>query len=93
MFFKADLIGENEAKEIYKYLEGDTLDLEDVENAINLFKHQTINNPDAIAVVSNDVSYSYAQLGEKVDAIALHLIDQDVQNGDKIGICLLRRLT
>ncbi|MEP6931178.1 MAG: MupA/Atu3671 family FMN-dependent luciferase-like monooxygenase, partial [Flavobacterium sp.] len=90
--FKVNLIGENDAKQIYKYLEGDTLDIEDVENAINLFEYQTINNPDAIAVISNDVSYSYAQLGEKVDAITLYLLDHDVQNGDKIGISLLRTI-
>ncbi|PIF30222.1 FkbM family methyltransferase/natural product biosynthesis luciferase-like monooxygenase protein [Flavobacterium sp. 9] len=88
--FKANLIGEKEANQIYEHLSGDVVEVSTNESAINFFDYQTKNNPNQTAIISNDVSYNYAQLGEKVDAIAGFLIDQGVQNGDKVGICLLR---
>jgi len=90
--FNANIIGEKEAKDICKHLKGETLKLKASEQTIKLFDKQIKKQADCIAVISNDVSYSYKQLGEKVDSIAHYLLAQGVQNNDKVGICLLRNI-
>lgn len=90
--FKANIISEKEAKDICKHLKGETVKLKASEQTMQLFDKQVKKQFDSIAVVSNDVSYSYKQLGEKVDSIAHYLLAQGVQNDDKVGICLLRNV-
>ena len=90
--FKVNMIGDNEANEIYKNLKGEVLDFSNKENAINLFEYQVKNTPDKTAVICNDIKYSYQQVGEKVEAIANLLSNQGVQKGDKVGICLVRNV-
>lgn len=88
--FKANLIGQNETTEIYKHLKGEVLDFTKNENAISLFEHQIKNTPDRTAVTCNAISYTYEEVGDKVDAIATLLANQGVKQGDKVGICLVR---
>lgn len=63
--FKVNMIGQKETNEIYKHLKGEVLDFSKNENAINLFEYQIKNAPDKNAVVCNDISFNYQQVGEK----------------------------
>lgn len=88
--FKVNMISENEAAEIYKHLKGDVLAVNNSDSAIKSFDHQVKHIPGETAIICNDISCNYKQLGEKVDSIAGLLSDQGVQSGDRVGICLLR---
>ncbi|WP_378186677.1 MupA/Atu3671 family FMN-dependent luciferase-like monooxygenase [Aquimarina sp. W85] len=88
--FKVNMTNEREENEIYKHLQGEVVEISNSDCAVESFNHQIKNIPNQTAVICNDVSYSYKQLGEKVDSIAQFLLNQGVQNGDNVGICLLR---
>lgn len=90
--FKVNMIGEKEAGQIYQHLKGDVAAVSNDDSAIKLFDYQVKHMSGETAVISNDIAYSYKQLGEKTDAIARLLLDQGVQSGDKVGIYLLRNV-
>ena len=90
--FKVNLIGKKEAGEIYKHLKGEKVKLSSGDQTLNSFESQIKSKPDETAVISNEVSCTYKELGQKVNSIAHFLLEQGVQNGDKVGICLLRNV-
>ncbi|WP_276381415.1 MupA/Atu3671 family FMN-dependent luciferase-like monooxygenase [Flavobacterium sp. H4147] len=90
--FKINMISDKDAEDICKHLDGEVLNLTDVEETNSLFEYQLKNNPDKTAVICGGVSYTYKALGEKVDSIASHLVQNGVQNSDRVGICLLRSI-
>jgi len=90
--FKVNMVGGKEAKQIYKYLKGETLEISTREHVVTLLGEQLNNKSGETAIICNDVSYSYKDLGEKVNSIAHFLLEQGGQSGDKIGISLLRNI-
>lgn len=90
--FKVNMIGHEESGQLYKHLQGEQLHTDNCEHVLASFSRYAANNPDDVAVISNDVSYTYQQLSDKVDQVAHYLLNQGVQNGDKVGICLLRNV-
>jgi len=90
--FKVNMVGGKEAKQIYKYLKGETLEISTREHVVTLLGEQLNNKSGETAIICNDVSYSYKALGEKVSSIAHFLLEQGGQSGDKIGISLLRNI-
>jgi len=90
--FNVNIVSEAEASEMSKYLKGGDVEVSDSDNAIHAFQQQVEHTPDETAVICNDISYTYRQLGEKVDTIAALLSHNGIRTGDKVGICLLRSI-
>lgn len=88
--FKLNMIGEKEAVKIFEHLKGEVSEIDSRESAISLFDYHVKHTPDEIAVICNDISCSYKQLGEKAGSIARSLLAQGVQSGDNVGLFLLR---
>lgn len=55
-----------------------------------IFTQQAKRFPNAIALSYNDEQMTYSQLEEKASLMALNLVAQHIQPGDKVGICLER---
>ncbi len=90
--FKVDMLGEKEIGKMYEYLRGEKIKLSDDDQTIKLFDKQLEEKPNEIAIVCNDISYTYKQVGEKVNSIAHFLLEQGIESGDKVGMCLLRNI-
>lgn len=55
-----------------------------------IFYQQALITPDNIAVISDGVQLTYAQLSKEMDALASHLLNKGIQPGDRIGVLLNR---
>ncbi len=55
-------------------------------NIADLAEHAIDAVPDRVAVICGDQQLTYAQLEEKANRLAHHLIDQGVQKDDKVGL-------
>ncbi|WP_454878888.1 amino acid adenylation domain-containing protein [Serratia inhibens] len=55
-----------------------------------LFEQQVRHDPDAVALVSDDGSLSYAQLNARANQLAHQLIAQGVRPGDRVATCVER---
>ena len=58
---------------------------------LNQLDHWTKNQPDAIAVISEECQFSYQDLDRRSQALAAHLIREGIGRGDLVGICFGRR--
>lgn len=60
-------------------------------NVIDLFERQVIFNPFKVALISNNVSFTYKNLNEKANILAHYLKEKfDINNNDIVGIMLTR---
>ena len=59
---------------------------------VDLFEEQVEKTPDNIAVVFEDQKLTYKELNEKANQLAAHLIANNVQSGDIIGVCLTKSI-
>jgi len=59
---------------------------------VQLFEEQAIKNPDNVAVVCGTDQLSYKELNYRSNRFAKHLIKQNVQKGDIVGIMMERSL-
>ncbi|HEY0019293.1 MAG TPA: amino acid adenylation domain-containing protein, partial [Longimicrobium sp.] len=57
-----------------------------------LFEAQAARTPDATALVHEDASLTYAQLNERANRLAHHLVRRGVRPEVRVGICLERGL-
>ncbi|MCE4574510.1 amino acid adenylation domain-containing protein [Caballeronia sp. CLC5] len=55
-----------------------------------LFEHQVQRTPDAIALIFEDESLTYAQLNARANQLAHHLIAQGVRPEDRVALCVER---
>nr|BFE29896.1 hypothetical protein GCM10010200_021470 [Actinomadura rugatobispora] len=55
-----------------------------------LFERQAVRTPDAVAVVSGDVTWSYAELNERANGLAHALIGRGVRPGHLVGLRMNR---
>lgn len=90
--FSLDLIGDKENEEYYQLLKGETSDIDLNNHVIYSFQSQLDTKATEVAVTCNNKTYTYKDLGEKVDLIANELINQGVKEDDKVGLCLLRNI-
>lgn len=61
-------------------------------NIADLAEHAIDAVPDRVAVICGDDQLTYAQLEEKANRLAHHLIDQGVQKDDKVGLYCRNRI-
>lgn len=54
------------------------------------FEKQAIKEPDAVAILTKDLSLTYKEFNEHANRMANYLISQNVKTEDKIGICMAR---
>lgn len=54
------------------------------------FKHFVQSQPDSIAIAYQQQKLSYGELGQQVELLSKHLLNQGVKPGDFVGICLHR---
>jgi len=57
-----------------------------------MFEEQVRRNPDATAILHEDLSVSYAELNEQANRLAHHLIGMGVKPDDRVAICVERSL-
>ncbi len=57
-----------------------------------LFEQQVEHNPDAIATVFNQEKLTYAELNQRANRLARHLVNQGVTPDSLVGICVERSL-
>lgn len=80
----------NEAKcQILKMSTGASLAVDFTKTFVDIFVGQAKMNPDAVAVVSDNVSYSYTDLDRKSNAIANYLVNNGIESGDFVCISML----
>lgn len=84
------LLSEQEQKKVIKL--GINSDLRDIPNERleEIFTQQAKRSPNAIALSYNNEQMTYSQLEEKAALMALNLVAQNIQPGDRVGICLER---
>ncbi|MDE1482946.1 non-ribosomal peptide synthetase [Xenorhabdus bovienii] len=56
------------------------------------FEQQAERTPEAIALIWEDVQLSYAELNQRANQLAHHLISSGVQPDDRVAICIERNL-
>ncbi|KCN02529.1 fatty-acid-CoA ligase FadD19 [Mycobacterium tuberculosis BTB04-388] len=61
-------------------------------NIADLAEHAIDAVPDRVAVICGDEQLTYAQLEDKANRLAHHLIDQGVQKDDKVGLYCRNRI-
>lgn len=61
-------------------------------NVADLAEHAIDAVPDRVALICGDEQLTYAQLEEKANRLAHHLIDQGVRKGDKVGLYCRNRI-
>ena len=54
------------------------------------FEEQVERTPEAIAIATEHVALTYAELNRRANQLARHLLQLQVQSGDLVGICLER---
>ncbi|WP_299316054.1 amino acid adenylation domain-containing protein, partial [uncultured Aquimarina sp.] len=59
-------------------------------NLIDLFEEQVLNTPNAIAIIFEDKKLTYKELDEKSNRLAHYLINQGIQKGELVPVCLER---
>jgi amino acid adenylation domain-containing protein len=62
------------------------------ETAVSLVRTQIARTPNAIAVELGQTQITYAQLGERADAVAQRLVASGVGRGDRVAICAERTI-
>ena len=72
---EAQLVTDEEARQLLALSKGETLDYDTTETWIDLFRRQVAERPYQTAVVAADGSYTYRQLDEASDAVADYLIN------------------
>ncbi|WCS17924.1 acyl-CoA synthetase [Mycobacterium marinum] len=61
-------------------------------NIADLAEHAIDAVPDRVALICGDEQLTYAQLEERANRLAHHLIDQGVRKGDKVGLYCRNRI-
>ena len=61
-------------------------------NIADLAEHAIDAVPERVALICGDEKLTYAQLEEKANRLAHHLIDQGVKNDDKVGLYCRNRI-
>lgn len=79
-----------ERKELYNRYQQNILVYPKEKSIIELWEEQVVTSPNATAILSNSASFTYQELKEKVDALALYLQQSGVQKGEIIPTFLHR---
>ncbi|WP_340067242.1 MupA/Atu3671 family FMN-dependent luciferase-like monooxygenase [Ascidiimonas aurantiaca] len=60
------------------------------ENLPELFTRQALAHPEAIALISNDTSFTYRQIHEQSNKLANYLLSNGIRHQDIVSVCLSR---
>ena len=80
------LVSEKEAEELLKISTGEHKEYDESKTWLYYFKEQVEKNPENVAVVDENGSYTYSQLDNASDSVAKFLIDKDVKENDFIAL-------
>jgi amino acid adenylation domain-containing protein len=62
------------------------------ESIVDLFEQRAMASPGAVALISGNLRVPYAELRERMNALALHLRERGVRRGDRVAIQLPRSI-
>ncbi|UZO79164.1 amino acid adenylation domain-containing protein [Aquimarina sp. ERC-38] len=85
-----ELLSTKEKYQLLKEFNANQLKFSKSGTVLDLFKEQTLKNPEAIAVHDRELQLSYEELDKKSDQIAKHLIRMGVDKEALIPICMDR---
>ena len=85
-----ELVSPEEKSELLKLSRGETIEYDQSETFVDLFKRQVVMTPDAIAVVDSLGSMTYQELDNQSNILAKVLVDQGVVKEDFVGIMFPR---
>ena len=85
-----ELISPEEKSELLELSRGETIEYDQSETFVDLFKRQVAISPDAIAVVDNLGSMTYQELDDQSNILAKVLVDHGISKDDFVGIMLPR---
>ena len=83
--------GDEEGKLLMEMGTGETLEYDQSETLVSLFRRQAEKNPDAVAVVFKDKRLTYREVDEMTDQLAAYLISKyNVQSEEAVGVMIDR---
>ena len=85
-----ELISPDETSELLELSRGETIEYDQRETFVDLFKRQVAISPDAIAVVDSQGSITYQELDDQSNILANVLVDHGIAKDDFVGIMLPR---
>lgn len=86
-----DLIPQSERRRLMNDFNPPLPALAESETILDLFTHQLVQQPDAIALVAGNAKWTYRELDSKSNQIAAYLQAQyDLQEDQLVGLCLPR---
>ena len=85
-----ELVSPDEKSELIELSRGETLEYDQSETFVDLFKKQVAITPEAIAVVDSQGNMTYQELDDQSNILAKVLVDQGVIKDDFVGIMLPR---
>ena len=87
------LLNQAEQQEITQAFNNTAVDYPASASIVTLFEEQVHRTPDAIAIVFQDESLTYKKLHEQSASLARYLLEQGVQPGQLIPVCIERSLS
>ena len=85
-----ELISPEEKSELLRLSRGETIEYDQSETFVDLFKRQVAISPEAIAVVDSLGNMTYQELDDQSNILAKILVDQGIVKDDFVGIMLPR---
>ena len=89
---KIQIVTEKEKNKILYEFNNTAVDYPKNKTIVDLFEEQVEKTPNNIAVVCNNKSLTYKELNEKANLLANHLIKNNINNSDIVGIMVNRSL-
>lgn len=90
--FKVEMLSSAEQDKLLIHWNDTEIDYPGERCIHELFEQQVEKNPDAIAVVYEDISLTYKDLNKKANQLAHYLIEQGVKADSLVGLCVERSL-
>ena len=87
---KLALLADNRSDELRQLAEGKTSDQMRDKPLIAHIRDMARSCPDKIAIVMGDKSVTYGEVNDKANRLADYLIEEEIGNGDLVGICCER---
>ncbi len=91
--FQFQLLPDFEKKQLEKFGQGEVCDDFPLHETLHgLFEEQVERTPEKNAVSIENQSLSYRQLNDRANALAVHLVENGLQPGGFVGLCMERSL-
>ena len=89
---RLEILGAAERQTVLQLSSATELERPSWQDAVELFEEQVVRTPEALAVVYESESLSYAQLDARAVRLAHHLRELGVDDESLVGLCLERSL-